>query len=220
MSGIFITFEGGEGCGKSTQIKLLNDYLNEQGIQSISTREPGGTEIGAELRRILVTGDKSKFDGVAETLLYFADRRIHLTNKIWPALKEGTWVISDRFADSTTAYQFYGHGKKIEMADLKAIYKLAVGTFEPDLTIILDIDPEIGLRRSFSKADGMAVKETRFESIGLEFHQNMRRGFLEIAKENPQRYVVLDANKTIEEMHKEIVELVEQRFIGKQWKLI
>ena len=143
-----------------------------------------------------------------------------MTNKIWPALKEETWVLGDRFADSTTAYQYYGHGKKIEMADLKAIYKLAVGDFEPDLTIILDIDPKIGLARSFKKADTMSEKETRFESIGLEFHNNMRRGFLEIAAQNPNRCVVLSANKTVEELHKEIVELIEQRFLGKQWKLI
>ncbi|MFV0627229.1 MAG: dTMP kinase [Alphaproteobacteria bacterium] len=212
MAGKFITFEGGEGCGKSTQIKLLNEYLLSKGINSFHTREPGGTDIGLELRRILVTGDKSKFDGVAETLLYYADRRIHLTNKIWPALKENTWVLGDRFADSTTAYQYYGHGKKIEMEDLKAIYKLAVGDFEPDLTIILDIDPKVGLERSFKKADGMNVKETRFESIGLEFHNNMRNGFLEIAKENPKRCVVLCADKSVEALHQEIVSLIEERF--------
>lgn len=208
----FITFEGGEGCGKSTQISMLKNYLNERGIPVVQTKEPGGTDVGVELRRILLTGSKEKFDYVAETLLYFADRRIHLQKKVFPALLEGNWVISDRFADSTTAYQYYGHNKQISLEDLEMIYKFVAGNFKPNLTILLDIDPRIGLARSFSKAETMEEQELRFESIGLEFHNRMREGFLEIAKKEKDRFVVLDANKTIEELHKDIIDVVNKRF--------
>ncbi len=212
MRGKFITFEGGEGTGKSTQLRLLSEYLSGKSIRNIATKEPGGTEIGLDLRRILVTGDKDKLDPVAEALLYFADRRVHLSHKVWPAMDAGEWVLSDRFADSTTAYQYFGYNKRVSRQVLKDLYQLAVGDFAPDLTLIFDLEPEIGLKRSFAKADNMSVKETRFESRGLEFHQRMRNGFLEIAKENPNRCVVLDANKTIEELHKDVVGVIEERF--------
>lgn len=211
MSGRFITFEGGEGCGKSTQLQLLQKYLSQKGIAVLSTKEPGGTDIGLELRRLLVTGDKDKMDAIAEALLYYADRRIHMTKKVWPALERGEWVLSDRFADSTVAYQYYGYNKKVSKSVLDNLYQVAVGDFKPDLTIILDIDVEVGLSRSFAKAAGMAEKETRHESRGTEFHHLLRQGFLEIAKQEPQRCVVLDANKSIEQLHKEIVGVVNER---------
>lgn len=211
-TGKFITFEGGEGTGKSTQLRLLSDYLLSQEINNLTTKEPGGTEIGQELRRMLVTGDKDKFDAVTECLLYYADRRIHLTSKILPSLNEGKWVLSDRFADSTVAYQYYGYNKQVPKKTLEDLYQISVGDFKPDLTIIFDLNPEVGLERSFKKSVGMQVKETRHESRGLEFHNNMRKGFLEIAKENPERCVVLDANKTIEELHQDVIKLVTERF--------
>ncbi len=210
--GCFITFEGGEGTGKSTQLKLLSEYLRQKGIKNVQTKEPGGTEIGLELRRLLVTGDKDKFDAIAECLLYYADRRIHLTNKVWPAMANGDWVLSDRFADSTVAYQYYGYARKVPLETLKRLYQLAVGDFRPDLTLIFDLDPEIGLARSFKKAQGMTVKETRHESRELEFHQNLRQGYLEIARDNPDRCVVIDANKTIDDLHREVIKIVEDRF--------
>ena len=209
--GYFITFEGGEGTGKSTQIKLLEDYLKGKGKDIIITKEPGGTEVGLEIRKLLVCGDKDKFDATAEALLYFADRHIHLSKKIWPAMEKGCIVMSDRFADSTFAYQYYGYNKRVSKETLQQLYQIAVGDFKPDLTIILDIDPKIGLERSFNKAKSMEVKELRFEGREFEFHQNLRNGFLEIAKEEPNRCVVLDANKTIEELHKDIVKVVNQR---------
>ncbi len=209
--GYFITFEGGEGTGKSTQIKLLEDYLKGKGEDIIITKEPGGTEVGLEIRKLLVCGDKDKFDATAEALLYFADRHIHLSKKIWPAMEKGCVVMSDRFADSTFAYQYYGYNKRVSKETLQQLYQIAVGDFKPDLTIILDIDPKIGLERSFNKAKSMEVKELRFEGREFEFHQNLRNGFLEIAKEEPNRCVVLDANKTIEELHKDIVKVVNQR---------
>lgn len=211
FAGKFITFEGGEGTGKSTQLRLLSDWLTRRGIGNIQSKEPGGTEIGQELRRLLVTGDKDKMDAVAEALLYYADRRIHLTKKVWPALQQGQWVLSDRFADSTVAYQYYGYDKRIDKDLLDDLYKIAVGSFKPDLTILLDLAPETGLERSFRKAAGMATKETRHESRGLEFHANLRQGFLEMAKVEPERFAVIDANRSIEDLHQEIVRVTAER---------
>ena len=212
MKGKFITFEGGEGTGKSTQIKLLEKYLQQKDKNVITTKEPGGTDVGAGIRKLLVCGDKDKFDAVAEALLYFADRHIHLTKKVWPALEAGTWVLSDRFADSTFAYQYYGYDKRVSREVLERLYQIAVGDFKPDLTIILDLEPEVGLVRSFNKAKNMEVKELRFEGRELAFHQNLRRGFLEIAAAEPQRCVVLDADKTIEALHRDIVKIVNEKF--------
>ena len=211
MKGCFITFEGGEGTGKSTQIKLLNNYLQAKGKDIVTTKEPGGTEVGLEIRKLLVCGDKDKFDATAEALLYFADRHIHLSKKIWPAMEKGSIVLSDRFADSTFAYQYWGYNKRVSKETLQQLYQIAVGDFKPDLTIILDIDPKIGLARSFNKAKTMDVKELRFEGREFEFHQNLRQGFLEIAKEEPERCVVLNADKTIEELHNDIVNVVSQK---------
>ena len=212
MSGRFITFEGGEGTGKTTQIKLLAEYLRQKGIDVVVTKEPGGTPIGQELRAMLCTGDKDKFDAVAEALLYYADRRIHLQQKILPALSEGKWVISDRFADSTMAYQYYGYNKRLPKEMLDDLYKMTVGDFYPDLTVILDIDPEIGLARSMARNGTSAVAETRHESREIEFHHNLRRGFLEIAKTAP-RYAVLNADRSIEKLHEDIVGLINERLL-------
>ncbi len=210
--GKFITFEGGEGSGKSTQLRLLSDYLTKMGIGNVQTKEPGGTDVGLELRRVLVTGDKDKMDAVAEALLYYADRRIHLTQKIWPALARGEWVLSDRFADSTVAYQYYGYEHKIDRRLLDDLYAVAVGDFKPDLTILLDLPPEIGLKRSLKKASGMSVKELRHESRGLVFHDNLRKGYLKMAKAEPERFVVLNADKNMAELNEEIIKVVTERF--------
>ncbi len=210
--GIFITFEGGEGTGKSTQMRLLSEYLTNKGIKNITTKEPGGTPIGLELRKLLVCGDKDKFDPIAESLLYYADRRIHLIDKVWPALDNGDWVLSDRFADSTIAYQYYGYNQRVDKDVLQRLYNLTVGDFKPNLTILLDIEPTIGLARSLKKAEGMQIKETRFENRELEFHTNLRQGYLEIAKQDSQRIVVLNANQTIEELHQEIINIVNERY--------
>lgn len=131
QKGRFITFEGGEGTGKSTQLRLLAEYLERVGVTNVTSKEPGGTEIGQELRRLLVTGDKDKFDAVTECLLYYADRRIHLTSKVWPALEKGNWVLSDRFADSTVAYQYYGYDKKCRMKPWNPFIKLLSADLSP-----------------------------------------------------------------------------------------
>ncbi len=211
MNGKFITLEGGDGCGKSTQIKLLAQYLQTKNIDVVLTKEPGSTEEGKILRQLLVTGDKDKFDAISECLLYYADRRCNLTKVVWPAIKDGKWVISDRYADSTEAYQYYGYDKRVDFQTLQSLYKIVAGDFKPDLTIILDIDPEVGMRRSFAKAENMAVKELRFESRQMDFHRNLRHGFLEIAKREPERCAVVNADTDIETLHKQIVKIIEDR---------
>ena len=213
MVGRFITVEGGEGTGKSTQVKLLEEYLSSKGIDVVITREPGGTEIGTELRRLLCTGDKDKFDPIAEALLYYADRRIHLQQKVWPALEKGSWVISDRFADSTMAYQYYGYNKRVPKKILEDLYNITVGDFYPDLTLILDIDPQIGLSRSMVKNSHYEEQEIRFESRKLDCHNNLRNGFLEIAK-TANRYVVLNAEQSVHDLHSDIVKVVDERLIN------
>ena len=218
MRGRFITFEGGEGCGKSTQIRLLYDFLKQKLENVVLTKEPGGTEIGLQLRQILVEGEINKFDEKAEALLFFADRRIHLTQKVWPALEQGAWVLSDRYADSTMAYQYYAYDKRLHKEDIEMLYQFAAGDFKPDLTLILDLDPKIGLQRSFQKANGMAHQETRNENRDLKWHENLRRGFLEIAQAEPTRCVVLNANQSVEDLHQEVVRTVCERF-GLSWKI-
>lgn len=212
MSGKFITFEGGEGSGKSTQIKLLGEFLKTRGIDVLLTKEPGGTPLGQDLRRLLVEGDAEKLDAKAEALLFFADRRVHMASKVWPALDAGKWVLSDRFADSTMAYQYYAQNKRLSKEDIEMLYTFSVGNFAPDLTLILDINPKVGLARSFKKAAAMAVKETRNENRALEFHENLRKGYLEIARQNKERCVVLNADKSVEELQKEIAAVVQERF--------
>lgn len=212
FSGKFITVEGGEGSGKSTQIKLLAQFLTENNIETITTKEPGGTEVGLELRKLLVTGEKERWDPISETLLFFTDRRYHLLNKVFPALEQNKIVISDRFADSTLAYQHYGYENKLTIEQFNSMYELAVGDFEPDLTIILDIPVEDGLRRLYKKSETMAETELRFESMDLSFHENLRQGFLKIAKENPKRCVIINANQPIEDVAKDVKEAVTEHF--------
>ena len=208
---MFITFEGGDGSGKSTQIKLLEGYLKQKGYDVVTSKEPGGTKVGQEIRKLLVCGDKDKFDATAEALLYFADRHIHMTQKVWPAMEQGAVVLSDRFADSTVAYQYYGYNKRVEKKVLDELYQIAVGKFKPNLTIIFDIDPQVGLARSFHKAESSDVKELRFEGREIAFHQNLRQGFLEIAQAEPERCVVLNADQSIEDLHQDVLRVVRER---------
>lgn len=208
MTGFFITLEGGEGAGKSTQIKMLKSALEDLGKEVLLTREPGGSKGGELIRPLLVSGE-ADWDAVSETLLFSAARRDHLVHKIWPALKEGKLVICDRFADSTLAYQGYGRENNSEIqATVKALYKIVAGDFEPDLTVILDIDPKIGLKRS---CDRPGNTEKRFENMDFSFHENLRQGFLKIASDNPRRCCVIDANRTPEQVHEEIMKIVKEK---------
>lgn len=208
--GIFITLEGGEGTGKSTQIGLLHAALSAAGIDAVTTREPGGTPQAERIRDLLLQRDSGSFDPLTEALLLFAARREHLVQKIWPALERGEWVISDRFADSSRAFQGYGMGLAQDVID--HLYRTVAGDFQPDLTLICDIDPELGLRRSLKRQTEAAMTEDRYELMGLPFHQRLRQGFLDIAKKNPGRCVVIDAAQDIVSMHRQILSVVESRF--------
>ncbi len=211
MSGKFITFEGGEGSGKSLQLSRFAEYLKTKGHAVVTTREPGGTETGKEIRRLLVEGDKDKFDELTEILLFYADRRIDLTKVILPALHENKLVLSDRFNDSTIAYQYYGSGKFADTKIMDTLYNLVAGTFKPDMTFLLDIDVSQGLERSFKKAETMANKELRFENVDIAFHERLRRGYLELAQKEPERFIVINAGGTIEEVTAEIIRKYEER---------
>lgn len=203
--GRFITLEGGEGAGKSTQIARLKSWLEGRGRTVVATREPGGSP-GAELiRKLLVEGPAERWDGTTEALLHFAARHEHLRSTVWPALERGDWVISDRFADSTLAYQGYGHGVDGEIFEL--LYHVAVGIFRPDLTLILDLPVEVGLARAAARPGA----ETRYESLPRDFHARVRAGFLEIAALDPQRCVVIDATGDIDATAAAIARAVGER---------
>ena len=196
----FITLEGGEGSGKSTQAKLLAAALAERGVRSVLTREPGGSPEAEAIRSLLVEGAVDRWDPMSEALLLFAARRDHLRRTIRPALDAGTWVICDRFGDSTLADQGYAHGLGAEViGNLAAI---AIGGFRPDLTLILDLPVEIGLERARSREAG---REDRFERMGAAFHQRLRDGFLDIARKEPARCKVIDAARPIEAIHADIL---------------
>jgi dTMP kinase len=206
--GRFITFEGGEGSGKSTQMRLLADALREHGLPVITTREPGGA-IGAEqIRHLLVEGEPGRWDPMTEALLHFAARRDHVVRTIWPALAEGQWVLCDRFADSTLAYQGYGHGLPIHA--IEQLYDMTVGGFAPDLTLILDLPVEEGLRRAAGRGGG----EDRYERMGTAFHQRLRQGFQEIARHHPRRCVLLSATATVEEVQAKVITAVRERLLA------
>lgn len=203
--GRFITLEGGEGAGKSTQIARLSDWLRQKGRTVVTTREPGGSPGAEMIRKLLVEGPAERWDGTTEALLHFAARRDHLRSTVWPALKGGDWVISDRFADSTVAYQGHGHG--LDRGILERLYQVAVGDFRPDLTLILDLPIEAGLARAAARRGS----ETRYESLPKEFHERVRTGFLDIARREPGRCVVVDATQGIEAVAAAIAQAVAQR---------
>jgi dTMP kinase len=192
---MLITFEGGEGSGKSTQSKMLVDLLKGQGRNVVHTREPGGTPEAEALRTLLVTGEIGRWTAEAEALLNYAARDSHLTKIIRPALAKKHIVICDRFMDSTRAYQGYaGH---CDMALLDALEKTIVGHTRPNLTLIFDLDPVEGLARAKARSDGT---EDRYERKGLAFHQKLREGFLAIAKAEPARCKIINANGNIDDV--------------------
>lgn len=196
----FVTLEGGEGSGKSTQAKLLADALAARGVASVLTREPGGSTEAEAIRALLVNGDPDRWDPMSEALLLFAARREHLRRTIRPALAAGRWVICDRFGDSTVAYQGYAHGLGAEVIDRLAA--ITVEGFAPDLTLILDLPVEVGLERAKGREPG---REDRFERMGAEFHRRLRDGFLDIARKDPGRCKVIDATRPIDAIHADIL---------------
>ncbi len=203
--GRFITFEGGEGTGKSTQVTLLANALRSSGLDVVTTREPGGAPGAEEIRSLLVNGAVNRWTPISETLLNYAARAEHLDKTVYPAIERGQWVISDRFADSTMAYQGAGHG--VERETLNKLYSAVLGDFKPDLTVIFDLDLETGLKRAGSRGEG----EDRYERMGHDFHERLRKGFLEISREEPDRCAVVDASGSIDQVSAAIRSIVSSR---------
>ena len=199
LKGKFITFEGGEGVGKTTQSKKLVEYLNNAGIKADWSREPGGCEEAEEIRKLLITGSVNKWDGITELLLMNASRRVHTEKRIKPLLQEGYTVVSDRYCDSTLAYQGFGHKNSVKKID--DMQKIILDDFKPDLTIFLDLDPLIGLKRADNRGN-----TNRFEEYDVEFHKRVRDGFNFAYERDNSRYIKIDVgNKDIEELFSEIL---------------
>ena len=203
--GRFITFEGGEGAGKSTQVKLLADALAKRGLEVVITREPGGAPTAELIRKLLVEGEAGRWDPVTEALLHTAQRREHLVRTVWPALERGAWVVSDRFADSTLAYQ--GAGQGVTPAQLDLLYRLVAGDFQPDLTLVLDLPVEEGLKR----AAGRGGQEDRYERMGMAFHERIRAAFAAIAQRYPERCVMVSALGSPAEVHAAILAAADSK---------
>lgn len=204
MAGTFITFEGGEGSGKSTQIRRLADRLRETSRNVVMTREPGGTPEAEAVRALLVSGDVTRWTANSEALLNYAAREQHLEQVVRPALAAGKLVLCDRFMDSTRAYQGYAGG--CDLAFIDALEKAIVGSARPNLTLIFDLDPETGLERARSRGD--AVSEDRYERKGLAFHHKLREGFLDILRRDPNRCRLVDASLSVDEVGESVWNIV------------
>ncbi|MDB5447743.1 MAG: tmk [Phenylobacterium sp.] len=202
--GRFITFEGGEGAGKSTQLKRLAERLRGRGLEVVATREPGGSPGAEAIRELVLNGAADRWSPVTETLLMYAARRDHVERVIRPALEHGAWVVCDRFADSTRAYQ--GAGGGTDPGFIAALEQHVLGETRPDLTLIFDLPPEAGLARAQARGG-----EMRFESKGLAFHQRLRDGFLAIARAEPERCAPVDATGSIDEVEAAVWAAVEAR---------
>ncbi|MCE2716012.1 MAG: dTMP kinase [Pseudomonadota bacterium] len=205
---MFITFEGGEGTGKSTQALILADILKKYNIDVVLTREPGGSPGAEIIRNLLVTGSVDRWSNMSEVLLMYAARSDHWQNTIKPALDNGSWVLCDRFADSTIAYQGYGRG--VNQDFLKLLYNYVIGDIEPDLTFVFDLDVEEGIKRATARMEGNVVVEGRFEAMDLSFHKRIRSGFLEIAKNN-KRCVLINADAHPKVIHRQIMDELQER---------
>ncbi|MBY0380753.1 MAG: dTMP kinase [Xanthobacteraceae bacterium] len=205
--GRFITFEGGEGSGKSTQIRMLADYLEEQKIKVILTREPGGSPGAEIIRHLLLSGMGKLLGPEAETLLFAAARDDHVHQVIKPALEQGTWVLCDRFTDSTAAYQ--GKVGNVNPAMIEALERVTIGSLKPDITFILDVPVAVGLQRAINRR-GKAMAD-RFEQENLEFHEKLRMAYREIAADDPKRCVLIDANADADEVGRRIRDELQAR---------
>ncbi len=213
--GKFITLEGGEGGGKTTQATLLAERLRKAGISVVQTREPGGTPRAEAIRELLLSGKAKRFGPLGEAVLFYAARESHLELAIRPALEKGTWVVCDRFNDSTRAYQGAAGGLPLSVIDV--LDSAVVGATRPDLTLVFDLPPELGLQRA-AERKGSASSEPpeteldRFETMNLTFHRSLRDEFLAIAKADPQRCVVVDASRDIQVVADEVWAIVRKRF--------
>ena len=207
---IFITFEGGEGSGKSTQIKNVLQYLEEREYRCLITREPGGTEIGGQIRKILKSVNSEKLVPKAELMLFLADRVQHIEWVIGPALERGDVVLCDRYFDSTFAYQGTARNLKVDLRELHQMFEVPI----PDLTFLLDLPPSLGLSRAWSQINsgGRDRTQVRFEEEQLSFHEDLRRGYLHLATKEPNRFCVIDAKFTEENVWQQIKKVLDTIF--------
>jgi dTMP kinase len=208
--GRFITLEGGEGAGKSTQARRLAAALEARGITVLVTREPGGSPGAEEVRKLMVEGEPGRWDAITETLLAYAARADHVARAIGPALVAGSWVVCDRFSDSTFAYQ--GAGRGLDRETIRRIDSAVLDDFAPDLTLILDLDVATGLARAKARQSGSGSTENRFEKFESGFHEKLRQAFLDIARRNPDRCRVIDASGSEDQVAEAIFAAVRSRF--------
>lgn len=201
--GLFLTLEGSEGVGKSTNIGFITAHLEENGIEYILTREPGGTLIAEEIRELLLAVHDESMSELSELLLIFAARAQHLEAKIEPALAAGKWVVCDRFTDATFAYQ--GYGRRLSIEKIEQLQTMVQGTLRPDLTIILDLDPSVGMERASNRGE-----LDRIEQEQQSFFHRVRQGYLDIAKAEPERCVVIDASKPLEQVKLDLLKVLKQ----------
>lgn len=213
---MFITFEGIEGCGKTTQIGLMGDFLQAKGLPYIITREPGGTGIGEEVRKILLSPQNSGMKPVTELFLYMASRAQHIEEVIKPALVDNKIVICDRFSDATIAYQ--GHARGLDLKWVKELDRLATSGLKPDITFLLDCPVDIGLARAMGRisSETSQVREDRFEREDKDFHEKVREGYLEIARDEDGRVVVVDGTKNRDIVHEKIRKIVFPRIMAER----
>jgi len=209
--GLFIVFEGIEGCGKTTQISRAGDFLKQQKLPFIITREPGGTPIGDEIRKILLSSKNTDIIPLTELLLYTASKVQHLQQIINPALNSGTMVLCDRFFDATVAYQGYGEGILLPL--IEKVHSMFLPDLAPDLTILLDCSAELGLNRSRHRIrlEGKEQAEGRFEDKELTFHERVREGYLQLARREPERFRIVDAGLSVDEVHEKICSNITEK---------
>ena len=204
--GLFLTLEGAEGVGKSTNISFITEYLEQRGIEYVLTREPGGTQLAERIRDLLLAVHEESMSELTELLLVFAARAQHLDKIIEPALATGKWVVCDRFTDATFAYQ--GAGRGLSMETIDQLQSMVQGDLRPDLTIILDLDPEIGMQRASNRGE-----LDRFEREQQSFFRHVRQGYLDIAQAEPDRCTVIDASKALEDVKRNLLTVIEQRLL-------
>ena len=202
--GLFITFEGGEGVGKTTQINLLKSYLLNINYKVVCSREPGGTIEGEQVRKLLVSGSSKTWDPMSEALMFNASRRQHINKIIFPSLDKGNIVLCDRFIDSTIVYQ--GYAGSIEQSILKDLHKKFCYNLYPDLTFFLNLEVSLGLKRTRKRSD--YKEENRFENFGLDYHNKISKGFNNLANNNKERIITIDASQSIEQISKNIINFI------------
>jgi dTMP kinase len=209
----FITFEGIEGSGKTTQIQILSNRLEEQGVDHLLTREPGGTPIGDRIRRLVLDPANTDITPPCELLLYAAARAQHLESVIRPALHDGRLVLCDRFVDATLAYQGYGRGLPLDL--IRRLHALEVLALKPDLTVLFDLETATALERARGREAGRGTGETRFEQEDLAFHDRVRAGYLDLLRKEPTRFALVDARGTPEEVQTRVAAVVDRFLLGR-----